>query len=138
VGASSAGALSGPHAINPKPRVNPGLSSPGPSGQRHDATSELSENVQTAVPGLKSGLNPLAPGVKKPSKLPYLSAIRPRVLPWVFGLTPEALKGCEVELFGNNLTSLDGLKDRARRKHHGKEDLAGPGQLTVELCQVVR
>src|ERR1700691_5920690 len=35
-GASSAGALSGPPAINPKPRVNPGLSSPGPSGQRHD------------------------------------------------------------------------------------------------------
>jgi hypothetical protein len=36
VGASSEGAPSGPHAINPKPRVNPGLSSPGPSGQRHD------------------------------------------------------------------------------------------------------
>jgi hypothetical protein len=37
VGASSAGALSGPHAINPKPRVNPGLSYPGPSGQRRDS-----------------------------------------------------------------------------------------------------
>src|ERR1700683_464578 len=36
VGASSACAPSGHYAIYPMPRVNPGLSFPGPSGQRHD------------------------------------------------------------------------------------------------------
>jgi hypothetical protein len=36
VGASSAGAPSGPHGINQKPRVNPGLSFPGPLGQKND------------------------------------------------------------------------------------------------------
>jgi hypothetical protein len=33
---------------------------------------------------------------------------------------------------------LDRFKDRPRREHDGKEDLANPGKLAVEFSQVVR
>jgi hypothetical protein len=40
------GASSGPQAIDPKPRVNPKLSFPGPSGQR-DRTTRIQFDLRT-------------------------------------------------------------------------------------------